>query len=137
MPSNTRRFRWTPLLGLALAVVTSACAGGAAGGSTPSPAPFDPTGRWQGTTTVQGQGIPVNMVISGTEGAYTGSLEPAGDIPPISLRRIEVTGTTLTMSGDVMGQALTLVLVVDGNNMAGTWSSGGDSGPITASRTPG
>jgi hypothetical protein len=77
------------------------------------------------------------MVISGTVGAYTGSLEPAGDIPPIALNRIEVMGTTLTMSGAVMGQALTLVLLVDGNNMAGTWSSGGNSGPITASRTPG
>lgn len=77
------------------------------------------------------------MVIGGTPGAYTGSLEPAGDIPPIALNRIEVNGTTVTMSGDVMGQSLTLILVVDGNSMAGTWNAGGDSGPITASRTPG
>jgi hypothetical protein len=137
MPSGPRRSRWTPLLGLALAVVASACAGGTGGGGTPSPAPLDPTGRWQETTTVQGQGIPVTIVISGTPGAYAGSLEPAPDIPPIALNRIEVAGTTLTMSGAVMGQALTLVLVVDGNDMAGTWSSGGNSGPITASRTPG
>lgn len=126
--------RWSLLLLLLVALVPGACAsgGGASAGATPPP--FDPSGEWRGTTSVQGASIPFTMVISGAPGAYTASLDAGGDIPPIAFNSTRVEGNVVTMNGNVMGQGLTIVVTVEGDSLSGSWSAGGDSGPISGSR---
>ena len=127
--------RCLPFLLLVLVtLVPAACAGGGGGASAPTPPPFDPSGEWRGTTSVQGASVPFTMVIRGAPGAYTASLNAGGDIPPIAFSSTRVEGNVVTMTGDVMGQGLTIVVTVEGDDLSGSWNAGGDSGPISGSR---
>lgn len=135
-PSPSPRWPLPLLLLVLLALVPGACASGGGEPATPTPAPLDPTGEWRGTTQVQGAAVPFSMVVSGTDGSYSASLNAGGDIPPISLRSTQVEGSSITMTGDVMGQGLTIVVRLDGDSFAGSWSAGGDSGAINGSRVP-
>lgn len=127
--------RWSAPLLILATLLSAACAGGGAA-STPAPPAFDPSGEWQGTTSVQGASVPFTMVISGSAGDYSASLNAGPDIPPIALNSTQVEGNTVTMTGNVMGEGLTIILTVDGNALNGSWSAGGDSGAISGTRVP-
>lgn len=128
--------RWSAFLLILVTLVSGACAGGGGTASTPAPPAFDPSGEWRGTTSVQGAAVPFTMVISGTPGSYTASLNAGGDIPPIALNSTQVEGNTVTMTGNVMGEGLTIIVTVEGDALNGSWSAGGDSGPISGTRVP-
>lgn len=113
---------------------TSPDTGAAAGTTATAPAPaasMNPVGRYEFTTSVQGQAITGGMLIAGTAGAYTGQITTS-ITPPIPVNGVTVTGPQLVVVGSTPDGPLTIRMnFTDATAFTGGWELNGDSGAIT------
>ena len=100
---------------------------------TPPPTPvLDPVGTFDYQTEVEGMPVGGSFTITGSTGAYTGTM--TSDMGAITLRDIEVDGQELTAVGDSPDFIVVFVLEFDGDSFTGEWEAEGLIGYITGSR---
>ena len=124
------------LVGLVIVGCSQSTAGGAAParpGPAPPPEPvLDPVGEYDYQTEAMGAPISGTMTITGSPGAYTGSM--TSDMGAISLRDIKVEGNELSAVGDSPDFVVFFVLVFEGDTFTGEWDAEGMTGFITGSK---
>lgn len=94
---------------------------------------YDPTGTWEYYVSTPDGGSAGEMVLSGNPGAYVGTLQ-TDQFGEIELTAIDVQGTQMTASMEVMGMSADLDCSFDGDSMEGTVYLGQDAFPIEATR---
>jgi hypothetical protein len=111
-----------------------ACSGSGPGESA-APA-WTPVGTWSFTTVAQGQTVDGVITISGSEGMYTGMIdpEPSSGIPPLPVSTAELTGNEMLLTADAGGIPLTLTMIFDGDSYSGGWTLSGDGGEVSGVR---
>jgi hypothetical protein len=100
---------------------------------TPPPQPvLDPVGTFDYQTEAMGMPVSGSFTITGSPGAYTGSM--TSDMGAITLNDITVEGLELSAVGDSPDFVVVFVLVFDGDSFTGDWDAEGMSGFISGSR---
>ena len=100
---------------------------------TPPPTPvLDPVGTFDYQTEAMGMPVSGSFTISGSPGAYAGSM--TSDMGAITLRDITVDGQELTAVGDSPDFVVVFVLVFEGDSFTGEWDAEGMTGFISGSR---
>ncbi len=118
-----------------IALTVSACAsGGGAAAPAPEPQPLDPVGTYSFESSYQGQAITGQIIIRGTPGNYSGSVEPMEGPPPVEIYSVRVEGQQITVFGDAGGEDLVITMNFTGGTYTGTWVLGFDSGELTGER---
>ncbi len=121
---------------LAMVLAIAACSqttGGAVSTPEPEPEPtLDPVGTYDFMTDVEGQTITGTMTITGSPGAYSGSI--TSDMGAISLRNIVIDGMDLTFVGDSPDFTVAFALTFSGDSFTGEWDAGGLVGFISGSK---
>jgi hypothetical protein len=143
--------RRTPI-SLMLAALSLACATSPAAtpGSAPAATPpatqtapppaavaqsaaFNPVGTFDFLATVpDGSQAPGSFTITGTPGAYRGTIERGGQGTDLS--SISIDGQTLTIGANIPEGPVLLTLTFTGNEFSGKWAIEGAEGPITGKR---
>jgi hypothetical protein len=119
---------------LALVLLAAGCA--TAAPAPAAPAPLDPAGRYEFTTTAQGQAVDGAIVLTGTPGAYRGTIT-TNLTPDIPVTRVAVEGRELHVAGEMPDGPITMVLVLDDEGaFTGSWEFGGMAGEMVGRRTP-
>jgi hypothetical protein len=113
-------------------LVLAACAGGAPA-APPAPAALDPVGLWRGETSANGERTTVEIEIRGMPGAYTGVLTTSA-LPPVPFDRITITDQTVRLVGSIMGELLSVTMVVTGEEFTADWSAAGMVGSMAGTR---
>ncbi len=129
-----------PIALLLTALLVAGCSQSSTGGGAPprpDPAPpeeavLDPVGTFDYQTEAMGAPISGTFTITGSSGAYTGTM--TSDMGAIALRDITVEGQELTAVGDSPDFIVVFVLVFDGDDFTGEWDAEGMTGFITGSR---
>lgn len=106
----------------------------AASTTTSSTSAIDPVGAYQFVAQVNGDAVNGTMEISGTPGAYTGRVA-SDHFPAFPIRSATAAGQELTIVSQTPNGDATFRLTFTGSEFTGTWSLGGDSGPVTGRRT--
>lgn len=126
-----------------LSVVVVACASGAAdpeAGPGPAaaaaPAELDPAGSYTFSTTVQGMAVDGRLRITGSGGAWGGSMytDVTGELPLTSVR---VEGQELRLTADTPDGTVHVRVMFTGDTFTGAWNLGADGGPLTGRRVEG
>ena len=100
----------------------------------PASASVNPVGRYEFTTSVQGQAVTGGMEIAGTAGAYTGQITTS-ITPPIPVTGVTATGQQMVITGNTPDGTLTIRMnFTDATAFTGGWELAGDSGAITGRR---
>jgi hypothetical protein len=107
----------------------AACSYGTSGG-TPAPVSLDPVGTYTFETSFDGQAITGEIIITGSKGAYGGSVEPDVGPPPVPITEVTVSGWEITLTADAGGEVLIIVMTFTGNSYTGSWALGLDSGEL-------
>ena len=95
---------------------------------------LNPVGTFDFTAIVpDGSEAPGSFTISGSPGAYTGTIERPG-MGGSDLTSIVVDGQTLTIGANIPDGAVVLTLTFTGNDFTGKWSLGGSEGAIRGKR---
>ena len=95
---------------------------------------LNPVGTFDFTAIVpDGSEAPGSFTISGSPGAYTGTIERPG-MGGSDLTSIAVDGQTLTIGANIPDGAVVLKLSFTGNDFTGTWSLGEAGGAIRGKR---
>lgn len=133
----------TALLLLSAAACTTAPATGPAPAPMPAaaaaPAPaassaVNPAGRYEFTTSLQGQMLTGTMEITGTPGAYAGRITTSAT-PPIPITTVTVEGQNMTVAGDTPNGTLTIRMTMgEGGAFTGNWTLAGDGATLTGKR---
>lgn len=128
------------VLAAALSLAACSTAPAAETASAPSPsvsttaAAVNPVGRFEFTTSVQGQPVTGAVEISGTADAYTGQITTS-ITQPIPISRVTVNGQELVVSADTPDGPVTIHMTfTDANTFSGGWELAGDSGTLTGRR---
>jgi hypothetical protein len=126
------------LLSGVLLLAAAACAPAAqtaAAPAAPAASPgLNPVGRYEFSTSVQGQAVTGGVEIAGTAGAYTGQITTS-ITPPLPISSVAVAGQVITVTGDTPDGVLTFTMnFSDGTNFTGGWTLSGDSGQLTGRR---
>jgi hypothetical protein len=132
------------VLAATLSLAVSACAPAAtttstSGGMAPSSAPasaasVNPVGRFEFTTSVQGQPITGGMLVAGSPGAYTGQITTSVT-PPLPISSVTATGQEMVVTGSTPDGVITIrVNFTDATAFTGSWELSGDSGSLTGRR---
>lgn len=129
-------------LAATLTLAVSACApaatnAGMATGTAPgaaTSASVNPVGRYEFTTSFQGQPITGGILVAGTPGAYTGQITTSVT-PPLPISSITAMGQEMVVTGNTPDGVLTIrVNFTDATAFAGAWEWSGDSGSLTGRR---
>jgi protein-disulfide isomerase len=123
---------------LSLAFAACASAGTTADTSTTTApaasASVNPVGRFDFTTSVQGQTVTGTIQVAGTSGAYTGQITTS-ITPPIPINTVTATGQAMVITGSTPDGTLTIRMnFTDGTAFTGGWELAGDSGTLTGRR---
>lgn len=134
------------ILAAVLSLAAAACSTAPAPESTPAPtsttvttttstsAAMNPVGRYEFSTTVQGQIVTGAVEIAGTTGAYTGQITTS-ITPPLPISGVTVTGQQMVVTGDTPDGTLTFRMnFTDATAFTGGWELAGDSGALTGRR---
>lgn len=102
---------------------------------TPSPAVAKPLeGSWTGTLTVDGDHRPVGLTMTNhPDGTATGSMVSRAGVE-IAITKITNKGSSLTLEVKNIGGSWVGTLNDDGSELAGTWTQGKFSAPLTFHR---
>lgn len=127
--------RMMPFLPLALFIV--ACSGGASGGPAPEPTPppppvLDPVGVYDCFLDVDGMEMAATLTITGTPGAYTGTVDSEMGTTPVS--DITVDGNDMTFLVDTPDMSVFFAVVFDGDDFSGEFDAGGMGGFINGKK---
>lgn len=122
-------------------MLAAACSSGTTTGAGPAPSPaperpvdLDPVGTYTFETSFEGQTITRAIVITGSPGAYGGSVEPDVGPPPVPITDVTVNGQEITLAADAGGEELIIVMTFTGKTYTGTWVLGFDSGELRGER---
>lgn len=97
-------------------------------------AAINPVGRFEFTTTVQGQPLTGAIEIAGTAGAYTGQITTS-ITPPLPISGVTATGQQMVVTGNTPDGTLTIRMnFADAASFTGGWELAGDSGALTGRR---
>jgi hypothetical protein len=77
--------------------------------------------------------MPATVTIADSSGVPTGTILPEGDQDAHPVK-ITVKGTDLRIDGDADQGPFTIVLTHQGEQIAGTWSYGGENGKLTGKK---
>ena len=131
------------LLAATLALATTACATAGTTAdtgtsttatTTTAAASVNPVGRFDFTTSVQGQSVTGAIQVAGNPGAYTGQITTS-ITPPIPINSVTATGQTMVITGSTPDGTLTIRMnFTDASAFTGGWELSGDSGSITGRR---
>jgi hypothetical protein len=121
----------TPAAGGATTSTTTTTATGA---TTSSAASLNPVGTYEFATEVNGDAVTGTMEITGTPGAYAGRVVTLR-FPEFTVRSASAEGQVLTVVAATPTGDVTFRMAFTGQTFAGTWSLGGDTGPVTGRRT--
>ncbi|HEX8392843.1 MAG TPA: hypothetical protein VF665_10845 [Longimicrobium sp.] len=102
--------------------------------STTSSAAVNPVGAYSFATMVGGDNVTGTIEISGTPGAYTGRIVSSA-LPELPVRSATANGQQLTINAETPQGPVVMVFNFTGMEFTGTWSLGGDGGPLTGRRT--
>jgi hypothetical protein len=125
-------------LAFAGALLLAGCShstGGTAAAPPPAPEPpakLDPVGTYEYTTSVEGQTMIGTMTISGSPGAYSGTI--SSDMGTIPMRNISVDGMELSFLGDLPDVTVSFILLFDGDSFEGEWDAGGMIGFMSGTK---
>jgi hypothetical protein len=127
-------------LAAALVLAAAACSTAPAADTGPEPAPtvqagargaMDPVGRYEFSTSVQGQAITGGVEISGTPGSYTGRITTS-ITPPLPISSVTVEGQSMIVTGMTPDGVLTFRMnFSDATSFTGGWELDGDTGQLT------
>jgi protein-disulfide isomerase len=130
-------------LAATLTLAVSACAPaattstGMGAGTAPAAsttASVNPVGRYEFTTSVQGQAVTGGMLVAGTPGAYTGQITTSVT-PPIPLNTVTATGQEMVLTGSTPDGIITIRMTfTDDTAFTGSWELSGDTGSLTGRR---
>lgn len=95
---------------------------------------LNPVGAYEFATQVNGDAVTGTMEITGTPGAYTGRVVTL-HFPEFTVRSASAAGQELTVVAETPTGNVTFRMAFTGPAFTGSWSLGGDSGPITGRRT--
>lgn len=99
--------------------------------AAPSPATaVDATGVYDFVAVAQGQEVPGTINIIARDGVYGGVITTSM-LPDMPISGVSVAGSKVTVSADSPNGAATIEFTLTGQELAGSWSLGGDSGPVT------
>ena len=102
--------------------------------TTATSATVNPVGRYEFTTSVQGQMITGGVEIAGTPGAYTGQITTS-ITPPLPIAGVTATGQQVVVTGNTPDGTITFRMnFTDATNFTGGWELAGDSGALTGRR---
>jgi hypothetical protein len=131
------------ILAAVLSLAAAACSTAPAPESTPaaamtttttSSAAVNPVGRFEFTTSVQGQMITGAVEIAGAPGAYTGQITTS-ITQPLPISGVTVDGQQMVVLGNTPDGTLTFRMnFTDATNFSGAWELSGDSGQVTGRR---
>ena len=103
-------------------------------GMTSSANAMNPVGRYDFTTSVQGQPVTGRIEIAGTPGAYTGQITTSVT-PPLPISSVTATGQQIVIMGNTPDGPLTIRMnFTDASAFTGGWELDGDSGSVTGRR---
>jgi hypothetical protein len=134
-------------LATALLLIAAGCAPApaAAPSAMPAPAPqpaaapagvLNPVGKYEFTTSLQGQALTGAMEITGTPGAYKGRITTSAT-EPIEITAVTVNGREMVVTGETPDGTLTVRMTfTDGQSFTGGWSLAGDGATMTGHRVP-
>lgn len=113
---------------LSVAVGLAACTG-----APEPPAPYDAVGTYLFETSIEGQPVTGTMRVErGPDGAYRGIVTPDWGQPPMPIRSVLVTDTTVTINADADGEALVVVMTfAEGGTFTAYWTVGDQGGEAT------
>jgi hypothetical protein len=115
--------RFFALLPLTLIMVGCSAVGSGAPAPEPAPSPFDPVGVYDCTFSGEGQQMPATLTISGSPGAYTGTI--SGQMGSTPLSGITVDGDKMTFSlAPAPEMVIRMALVFSGDTFTGTVDGG-------------
>jgi hypothetical protein len=123
---------------LSLAMAACATAGttadtgaGMGTGTASSANAMNPVGRYEFTTSVQGQAVTGGVQITGTPGAYTGQITTS-ITPPLAISSVTTSGQQMVIMGNTPDGPLTIRMnFTDATAFTGGWELDGDSGSVT------
>ncbi|HLZ41648.1 MAG TPA: hypothetical protein VKQ11_11835 [Candidatus Sulfotelmatobacter sp.] len=123
--NNSAKLGWW----LAVCVVLALSCMAGAQQDKKAPAKSDVTGNYEGSAkNGDGEVIPLTLELTEKEGAITGMIRSShGDFQISSGSRKE---DAVTLEFDAQGTAGTISLHVNGDQLTGTWTAGGDGGPV-------
>lgn len=105
---------------------------GGTAATPPPPATLDPVGTYEYTTSVEGQTMIGTMTITGSPGAYSGTI--SSDMGTIPMRNISIEGMELSFLGDLPDVTVSFVLLFDGDSFEGEWDAGGMMGLMSGTK---
>jgi hypothetical protein len=107
----------------------------AAAAAPPSaPAAVNPVGKYEFTTSLQGQMLTGTMEITGTLGAYAGRITSSAT-EPISITTVTVEGQNMTVVGETPNGPLTIKMTfAEAGAFTGNWTLAGDGATLTGKR---
>ena len=103
---------------------------------TPTPAAVNPVGEFEWSSALP-DGTPIKgiMTITGTTGAYTGSIN-AGEQGVFPIRNVTATGQTMVINADHPDGPLEVRLTFVANDFNGSWRLGDQTGEMVGKRRP-
>ncbi|HJR66361.1 MAG TPA: hypothetical protein VJ802_08005 [Gemmatimonadaceae bacterium] len=103
---------------------------------TPTPAALNPVGEFEFSSALP-DGTPIKgaITISGTPGAYTGSIN-AGEHGVFPIRNVAVTGQAMVINADHPDGPLEVRLTFVANDFNGSWRLGDQTGEMVGKRRP-
>jgi hypothetical protein len=123
------------LAGILLLASCSQSTGGMAATEPPVPElppTLDPVGVYDYATELEGQPLSGTFTITGSPGAYGGSI--SSDMGIIPLRDIEVDGLELSFVGDLPDVTVFFTLSFEGDSFNGQWDAGGMVGSMSGTK---
>jgi hypothetical protein len=124
------------LLGV-LAIGASACASApAAAPAAPvvaAPAPVDPVGQFDFSTTLEGSLVNGTVTVTRTDTGFGGSVTTTMT-EPIPVRTVAVDGQKMTVTADTPDGPVIMLLEFKGDEFTGNWTLGTMSGTHTGKR---
>jgi hypothetical protein len=128
-----------------LLLSSAACAAAPAAEPAPAPQPIgvpapqasaavNPVGKYEFTTSLQGQMLTGTMEITGTPGAYAGRITSSAT-EPIAITAVTVEGQNMTVVGETPNGPLTIKMTfAEGGAFTGNWTLSGDGATLTGKR---
>jgi hypothetical protein len=128
-----------------LLLSSAACAAAPASEPAPAPTPIpvvhtpegvNPVGKYEFTTSLQGQILTGTMEITGTAGAYAGRITSSAT-EPIAITTVTVEGQNMTVVGETPNGPLTIKMTfTEAGAFTGNWTLSGDGATLTGKRMP-
>lgn len=119
---------------LVLTGLVAGCASAPDGTATDTPSTgLDPVGSYTFTTTVQGMAVDGQLRITGSTGAWGGSLysTATGELP---LSSVEVDGRQLRLTAETPDGTVYIRMNFQGDTFTGDWSLGAEGGSLQGRR---